>query len=285
MSNTGAGGAAAGWYADPHGRHQSRYWDGMTWTAQVADNGVASVEGQAAAPPPPAAAQTPALPWPGLSAPGVASMSAGTPPPSMSPGAPAAPAAPAAWSPSGQVAPGAPFSPGGPGAGAPPSTSGGKAWFKKPLVWILAALVVAGGVVGAIVVLGSDDAPPALSEAAFHDQLAALCTATAGFNADSADPSDPAAQAKVVDSLIAEIERFSKEVGKLHPPSARAKALVAYQAQLTRIDKLFKDLKVQVVKQDQTKVDDITNTELPAAQAGLDQAASDLEVTECNLNA
>jgi len=25
------------WYADPTGRHQSRFWDGFTWTAQVAD--------------------------------------------------------------------------------------------------------------------------------------------------------------------------------------------------------------------------------------------------------
>ena len=30
----------AQWAADPHGRHQHRWWDGERWTAYVADNGV-----------------------------------------------------------------------------------------------------------------------------------------------------------------------------------------------------------------------------------------------------
>jgi len=33
---------AADWYADPMTRHQYRYWNGATWTDDVADNGVAS---------------------------------------------------------------------------------------------------------------------------------------------------------------------------------------------------------------------------------------------------
>lgn len=42
--------AEAGWYPDPAGRHQHRYWKGRRWTDQVADNGVvandpANVEG------------------------------------------------------------------------------------------------------------------------------------------------------------------------------------------------------------------------------------------------
>lgn len=36
--------AAAAWYADPAGRHQVRYWDGLVWTEHVADNGVAGVD-------------------------------------------------------------------------------------------------------------------------------------------------------------------------------------------------------------------------------------------------
>jgi hypothetical protein len=32
--------AAAGWYGDPVGRHEFRYWDGGVWTARVADAGV-----------------------------------------------------------------------------------------------------------------------------------------------------------------------------------------------------------------------------------------------------
>jgi len=36
------GGPAPGWYADPSGRHQYRYWDGASWTVHVADDGVQS---------------------------------------------------------------------------------------------------------------------------------------------------------------------------------------------------------------------------------------------------
>lgn len=32
------------WYPDPHGRHELRYWDGAAWTADVADQGTASVD-------------------------------------------------------------------------------------------------------------------------------------------------------------------------------------------------------------------------------------------------
>lgn len=34
----------AQWAADPHGRHQHRYWDGARWTEHVANDGVASVD-------------------------------------------------------------------------------------------------------------------------------------------------------------------------------------------------------------------------------------------------
>jgi hypothetical protein len=34
----------AAWYPDPARRHQFRYWDGGSWTANVADDGVASVD-------------------------------------------------------------------------------------------------------------------------------------------------------------------------------------------------------------------------------------------------
>jgi Protein of unknown function (DUF2510) len=32
--------AAAGWYPDPYGRHQFRYWDGRVWTDAVSDGGI-----------------------------------------------------------------------------------------------------------------------------------------------------------------------------------------------------------------------------------------------------
>ena len=36
--------AAAGWFADPAGRHEVRFYDGTAWTDQVADNGLRSQE-------------------------------------------------------------------------------------------------------------------------------------------------------------------------------------------------------------------------------------------------
>ncbi len=39
-----AGGPPAGWFADPSGRHQQRYWDGVAWTEHVADAGATSVD-------------------------------------------------------------------------------------------------------------------------------------------------------------------------------------------------------------------------------------------------
>jgi hypothetical protein len=39
-----------GWFPDPHGRHQHRWWDGTAWTDQVADGGVTSTDPPVAAP-------------------------------------------------------------------------------------------------------------------------------------------------------------------------------------------------------------------------------------------
>jgi Protein of unknown function (DUF2510)/Fibronectin type III domain len=66
----------AGWYADPAGRHQYRYWNGSGWTAEVSDGGVMTTEPPELVSPP--VPQRPAEPWSAL---GLA--------------APAAPAAPA----------------------------------------------------------------------------------------------------------------------------------------------------------------------------------------------
>jgi hypothetical protein len=43
MSETSSG-HPAGWLSDPTGRHQHRYWDGVTWTDHVADRGVAGFD-------------------------------------------------------------------------------------------------------------------------------------------------------------------------------------------------------------------------------------------------
>jgi hypothetical protein len=39
MTQGPTNGAAAGWYPDPLGRHQHRYFDGARWTSHVADSG------------------------------------------------------------------------------------------------------------------------------------------------------------------------------------------------------------------------------------------------------
>jgi hypothetical protein len=37
-------GAPAGWFADPHGRHERRWWDGARWTDHVSSGGAAAVD-------------------------------------------------------------------------------------------------------------------------------------------------------------------------------------------------------------------------------------------------
>jgi hypothetical protein len=34
----------AGWYPDPYGRHDSRYWDGSAWTEHVQSNGAPGID-------------------------------------------------------------------------------------------------------------------------------------------------------------------------------------------------------------------------------------------------
>jgi hypothetical protein len=40
----GQGSVAAGWFADPGGRHELRYWDGQRWTGHVSDHGTQGVD-------------------------------------------------------------------------------------------------------------------------------------------------------------------------------------------------------------------------------------------------
>ena len=44
MENEPAGLPATGWYPDPRGVHELRYWDGAAWTDHVADGGATSVD-------------------------------------------------------------------------------------------------------------------------------------------------------------------------------------------------------------------------------------------------
>lgn len=39
------GSVASGWYRDPVRAHEYRYWDGSSWTTNVSDRGIASVDG------------------------------------------------------------------------------------------------------------------------------------------------------------------------------------------------------------------------------------------------
>jgi hypothetical protein len=105
---TDASRAAAGWYPDPPGRHEHRYWDGNGWTLDVADAGVTGIDQrvratmaeQGATPAPattsaataPVAASTTPAPAPTVAAPvTTAPMATATPPAAPLPGLPLEP--------------------------------------------------------------------------------------------------------------------------------------------------------------------------------------------------
>jgi len=48
---SGSGSSKADWYADPMGRHQFRYWDGVAWTDSVTDDGKQTTDPVSQAPP------------------------------------------------------------------------------------------------------------------------------------------------------------------------------------------------------------------------------------------
>ena len=45
--------APPGWFPDPFGRHEHRYWDGVQWTQHVGSHGHQSVDAPLVAPPSP----------------------------------------------------------------------------------------------------------------------------------------------------------------------------------------------------------------------------------------
>jgi len=56
------GAVSAGWFPDPTGRHEYRYWDGVRWADQVSDRGVTDTDPVVAAPPVVAAVPRPSEP-------------------------------------------------------------------------------------------------------------------------------------------------------------------------------------------------------------------------------
>jgi hypothetical protein len=76
--------ADAGWYPDPRGRHEHRYFDGTAWTDHVADGGRGSMDPvNAPSPPPgPAPEPSPGAPPP---PPGASPTTTGFPPPAATP--------------------------------------------------------------------------------------------------------------------------------------------------------------------------------------------------------
>src|SRR6266545_8277776 len=53
MGSFGTAGYAtpSGWFPDPTGRHEARFWDGAAWTDHIADGGVTGVDPPTPAPP------------------------------------------------------------------------------------------------------------------------------------------------------------------------------------------------------------------------------------------
>ena len=64
---TGAGGGTTGgWYPDPQGRYEQRYFDGVAWTSHVSTGGTVTTDGGGAGPPGPSGASlygTPTTPY------------------------------------------------------------------------------------------------------------------------------------------------------------------------------------------------------------------------------
>lgn len=136
-----------GWYADPTGRHELRYWGKGEWSAAVSDRNVMGSDRLDGQPPPPTGpsaaeggdgAAAPPQPQPASStisvAPAATAAPAGTPAPPLDVAAAAAPAAVAAPPPGAPGAAPAPATgasppPGAPGAAAPaaPATPAGPA--------------------------------------------------------------------------------------------------------------------------------------------------------------
>src|SRR3954466_8165099 len=53
---------AEGWFNDPSGRHQLRWWDGTAWTSYVADGGVVAIDDALPTTPPPPPVDLPTVP-------------------------------------------------------------------------------------------------------------------------------------------------------------------------------------------------------------------------------
>jgi Septum formation/Protein of unknown function (DUF2510) len=130
-----------GWNPDPSGRHEYRYWDGSTWTDDVSDHGVTSVD---PINPPGGAGSQPTAPYEPTQA-------YGTPP-----GAPGPPTAPGCYGPQGPPSGGyQPMYGSGPVPPAQPPRSGPS----RGLIIGLAALAVAAiaGIAFALASGGDDD--------------------------------------------------------------------------------------------------------------------------------
>ena len=167
---------AAGWQADPTGRHEHRYWDGSQWTDNVSDAGVASTDAYAVADAPapdaadvPDAAEPPVAEAPGWAEPTTTMPTASTDPTASWPTTPAPPAPPS-------------YTPPPPATGGPlgPDGSGGS---KRGLLiggGILAAVAVA---VAAFLLLGGGDD----GDDDVRTQLAAQFRANSELTNDQAD--------------------------------------------------------------------------------------------------
>jgi len=152
----------AGWYADPAGRHEYRYWDGTYWTAGVADGGITATDPLEAPPLPTqqAAAFTPApQPAAGLTPAQPAAFTAAQPAEGFAPTQPAtefSPVQPA-------EAAGVPRLPAGPGPMAPPGAPPTR--HRRRRGWAVPAgiaLLVVVGLITGLVIWAPWNSPPLL---------------------------------------------------------------------------------------------------------------------------
>jgi Septum formation/Protein of unknown function (DUF2510) len=196
--------SAPGWNPDPTGRHEYRYWDGSTWTDDVSDNGVTSVDPVSApvatGPGAPTAPFEPTQPYGGQPGEYGASPSGGFGS-SQSPGGFGSGPAPGGFG----TPPGGAYGPqGGPSGQYPPGFgSGGYPAAKPPrsgpppgvIAGLVAAAVVVLGVVGYVVFAGDDDPETTTDTTAPSSQT----TAAPGSDTTAAPATDTTAGSETTD--------------------------------------------------------------------------------------
>jgi len=236
---------ASGWYPDPYGRHEQRWWDGNAWTAHVSDQGVASVEG---VPTPQPVVPTMQLPVPQ----------------SLSP------------------APGSPGSLGSSGSSAaaawlrPP-----KVWLLVAAVAaVVVIVVVAAGGSGSS---GGGSSGPMTADA-FRTRMESLCSDLNDNSVSTGDAADLDAVADNFDVLLGALSSFQSKINDLSPPADLEDDFGDYQRAVRDGIRVIGELRDAARDGDVATLTDIANGQFSEVGTNLQDASDALGLTGCGLD-